>query len=246
MKPNRWLHLFIFTLVFILTACGAKDEVDSNVKTEPPRENQTTTDDSVAKPEEEEKAKDDLLDAEAMVGNLGDYLLRPSDLSDQYSIPEDGEQRLATIRLIQNMGEIDAKTYVKETNRIDGWWLELRRKNKDDFVPSTIESSIELFESVSGARAASSPDYYSLYQDEAREYSPVIGGCNFGDRCLFLRSEKEDPTTETVIVEYIVAYTYNNAFVWVKARGFDFDMDTDYVKEAAGKILTKLESAPTK
>ena len=246
MKPNRRLLLFALIFVLILTACGAKDEVDSSAKTETPQENRSDTDNSAAKSEDNQKVEDDLLDAEAMVENLGEYLLRPDDLSDQYSVPEGGEQRLATIRLIQNMGEIEAKTYIKETNRIDGWWLELRRKNKDDFVPSTIESSIELFDSEQGARSASSPDYYPLYQDEEREYTPVAGGCNLGDRCKFFRSEKEDPTTETVIEEYIVAYTYKNAFVWVMARGFAFDMDTDYVLDAAEKILTKLESAPTK
>jgi hypothetical protein len=245
MKSNRWLLLFILILVLILTACNAKEDANSSANSEADRGNETSIEDSKTQTEEEE-VKVVLLDAEAMLDTLGDYLLRPADLPEEYYIPEGGEQRLATIRLIQNMGEIEAKTYVKETGRIDGWWLEIQRKNKTDFVPTTFENSIELFDSEKGARSASSPDYYSLYQDEEREYTPVAGGCNLGDRCKFFRSEKEDPTTETMIVEYIVAYTYKNAFVWVKARGFDFDMDADYIRDAAGKIFTKLESAPTK
>jgi hypothetical protein len=143
------------------------------------------------------------------------------------------------------MGEVEAKTYVNDTGRLDGWWLELQRTNKEDFAPVSIESSIELFESDKGARTASSPDYFQLHDDETREYSPVAGGCNFGDHCEFFYSEKEDPITELIVAQYNVAFTYKNAFVWIMARGLEFDMDADYVLGAASTVLAKLESAPT-
>jgi hypothetical protein len=163
----------------------------------------------------------------------------------QYFVPDDGEQHTSTLRLIQRMGEIEAKTYVKETGRIDGWWLELNRTSKADFAPGTFQSSIELFQSADGARMAMSPGYYELYQDENREYSRVEGGCDLGDQCEFFYSEKEDPATELVTAQYNVAFAYKNAFVWVMARGLQVDMDADYVLDAARAVFNKLADAPT-
>lgn len=193
----------------------------------------------------EEAVSGILLDTEAMVDRLGNYLLRPDDMPHKYFIPEGGEQRMSTMRLIQNMGEIEAKTYVKETGRIDGWWLQLQRTSKADFAPGTFESSIELFQDANGAETAMSPGYYALYQDENREYSQVQGGCDLGDQCKFFYSEKEDPATELVFAQYNVAFTYRNAFVWVMARGLQVDMEADYVLDAARVVFEKLEEAPT-
>jgi len=187
----------------------------------------------------------DLLDAEAMVDRLGKYLLRAEDLPHSYTIPEDGEQHTSTMRLIQEMGEIEAKTYVRDTGRIDGWWLRLKRTNKADFAPGSFESSIELFTSAAGAQTAMTPAYYLMYKDESREYSPVDGGCNLGDYCEFYYSEKKDPATELVTAQYNLAFSYRNAFAWVMARGLTIDMDPEYVIDAARAVLAKLEAAPT-
>ena len=194
---------------------------------------------------EEPAAAMALLDEEAIVGRMGDYLLRPEDMPHKYIIPEGGEQHQSTIRLIQQMGEIEAKTYVKETGRIDGWWVRLERSSKADFAPGAFESSIELFQSVDDARMAMSPDYYALYQDESREYTKVDGGCDLGDQCEFFYSEKEDKATELITAQYNVAFTYRNAFVWVMARGLQVDMDADYVLDAARVVFEKLQAAPT-
>ena len=48
-----------------------------------------------------------------------------------------------------------------------------------------------------------------------------------------------------IIAQYNIAFTYKNAFVWIMARGLEFDMDADYMLDAANAILAKLESAPT-
>ncbi len=185
-----------------------------------------------------------LLDDEAVLDHLGDYLLRPDDMPHKYLIPEDGEQHTSTLRLIQNLGEIEAKTYVKETGRIDGWWLRFERTSKADFAPGAFESSIELFQTVDGARLAMSPAYYSLYMDESRKYSQVEGGCDLGDQCEFFYSEKEDKATELIMAQYNVAFAYRNAFVWVMARGLQVDMDADYVLDAARMVYNKLLEAP--
>jgi len=246
MKLKRWLITLLFIALVFLPACGSKDK--SGIESEAITSNETSAESSV--PEDDKDTSDEetevtLLDAEAMLETLGNYLLRPGDLPNEYHIPEGGEQRLATIRLIQDMGEVEAKTYVNKTGRIDGWWLELQRSNKADFAPISFESTIEIFDSAKGARSASSPDYFQLFKDETREYSQVAGGCNLGDHCEFYYSEKEDPTTELIIAQYNIVFTYRNAFISIMARGLEFDLDADYVLDAANTVLHKLKSAPT-
>ena len=272
MKSIKWLFIILLLAALMLTACD-KDKsetvtdttsssvlVEETTQPEPSPDQSTSEDkanaDTVTETESEteteteteevkEVVDETLLNTQAMVDYLGNYLLRPDDMPHAYFIPDDGEQRRASIRLIQEMGEIEAKTYIKKTGRVDGWWLRLQRSNKADFVPYTFESSIELFDDAEGARRAMSPAYYYLYHDETRTYSRVDGGCDLGDTCEFFYSEKEDPATDLVTAQYNLAFTYKNAFVWVMARGLEIDLDTDYVLEAAGSVFEKLENAPT-
>ncbi len=193
----------------------------------------------------EEIAEGPLLDAQAMIDRLGTYVLRPDDLPHSYIMADDGERHLTTLRLINEMGELEAKTYVKNTGRIDGWWSRFKRTNKEDFAPAAFESSVELFETVEGAMTAMTPEYYQIHKDESREYNLIEGGCDIGDHCEIYYSEKEDPTTELVTAQYNVAFTYRNAFVWVMARGLVIDLEADYVLDAARSVLAKLQAAPT-
>jgi hypothetical protein len=226
-------------------------EVPTEIPTEPP-EGDTAVEGGgeeeveEAEPEPEKVVEGPLLNAEEMLSRLGNYVLRPGDLPHAYTLSDDGERHLNTRRLINEMGELEAKTYVKNTGRIDGWWSRLKRTNKEDFAPSVFESSIELFDSREGSQAAMSPDNYKLHKDESREHTPVKGGCDLGDHCEFYYSEKEDPVTELVIAQYNVAVRYRNAFAWVMAQGLVVDLDADYVLDAARSVLAKLEGAPTK
>jgi hypothetical protein len=243
MKSIKWMVTILLISLIMLVACKDKEDTSMAEDAGASKEEIAKKSDNVDE-DEDEKVVEPLFDVEAIIGNLGDFVLRPSDMVHAYYIPEEGEQHLATVRLIQNMGEIEAKTYVKETGRIDGWWTELHRTNKEDFVPSTFESSIEFYESAEGAQAAMTPTYYSLYQDETREYIPVDGGCDLGDNCKFFYSEKENPTTEIITAQYNIAFTYRNSFVWVMARGLTLDMEADYVLDVAKVMLAKLEKAP--
>jgi hypothetical protein len=205
-------------------------------------------------PEENDEAEsipegtpdESLLDAQAMLDRLGDYVLRPGDLPHAYNLPEGGELHMSNQRLINEMGQLEAKTYIRDTGRIDGWWLRLKRTNNDDFAPNAFESAIQLFETAEGAQLAMSPDHYQLHRDESREYQLLDGGCQLGDQCEFYYSEREDPATEVVVAQYNVAFTYKNAFVWVMARGLEIDLEADYVMDAARVVVRKLERAPTR
>lgn len=246
MKSYKWLVLFLLVSLLVLSACQKGEDAVSENSVEVLVEEtpmSSKTDDT----REGSKAKspETRLDVTAMLEGLGSYLLRPDDMPHSYYIPQDGEQHTGTIRLIQELGEIPAKTYVKDTGRIDGWWLQLKRVNKADFAPSTVMSSIELFESAEGAHKAISPTYAHLQMDSTGEYSPIDDGCDIGDNCEFYYAASEDPATEIVTVRYDIAFTYKNALVWVMAQGIEIDMEADYVLQAASTLLSKLETAPT-
>lgn len=267
MDTKKWLILLWLVALLLVTACQddraattveeteiptliptlIPTEIPTDIpKEDPPTPENTaeTSAEGVGKPED--TPIEPLLDSEAMLARLGGYLLRPDDLPHSYSLSEGGELHNTTLRLINDMGELKAKTYVRNTGRIDGWWVQLKRASKADFAPGTFENSIELFESQDGAQTAMTPDYYQLHQDESREYTLVDGGCDLGDRCEFYYSEKEDPATELVTAQYTVAFTYKNAFVWVMARGLTVDLEAGYVLDAARSVLGKLVTAPTK
>jgi hypothetical protein len=193
----------------------------------------------------EEIAVGPLFDPEEMLKRLGTYVLRPDDMPHSYVMAGDGERHLTTLRLINEMGELEAKMYIKSTGRIDGWWSTFKRTSKEDFAPGTFESSVELFETPEGALAAMSPEYYAIHKDETREYNLVEDGCDIGDYCEIYYSEVKDPATEVVTAQYNVAFTYRNAFAWVMARGLIVDLEADYVMDAARAVLAKLGTAPT-
>ena len=267
MDTKKWLTLFGLVAILLLTACQgdetqtlieeveiptlAPTEIPTDIPTDILIEASPTPENPVETVVEveavpEEPGVESLLDTEAMIERFGNYVLRPDDLPHSYTLSEDGERHITTLRLINEWGELEAKTYVRNTGRIDGWWLQLKRTNKSDFAPGAFESSIELFETQEGARTAMAPDNFLLHKDESREYTLVDGGCDLGDHCEFYYSEREDPNTELITAQYNVAFTYKNAFVWVMARGLTVDLEANYVLEAANSVLGKLENAPTK
>jgi hypothetical protein len=263
MVTKKWQILLCFVALLLLAACKGDgeattvEEIESQTEIStvipaelptdiPPEDTPMSEEVKQEDPAPEEPVAGNLLDAEAMIERFGNYVLRPEDLPHSYSLSEGGELHITTRRLINEMGELEAKTYVRNTGRIDGWWMKLDRTNKEDFAPGSFESMIELFDSQAGAQAAIAPENYQLHQDESRAYQLVDGGCDLGDRCEFYYSEKEEPTTELVIAQYNIAFTYKNAFVWVMSRGLIIDMEADYILDAARSVLAKLESAPTK
>jgi hypothetical protein len=182
-------------------------------------------------------------DPEVYASTLGNFVLRPDDLPNDYRIPENGEKRVSNLGVIQNVGEVAGKHYIVSTGRIDGWYLQLERRKKADVAPAAFESTIELFESSDGAQLALSPEWFKAYKDENKIPTWIESGCNFGDQCLFYYYESLDPATNLTKLEYDVAFAYKNVLVWVMGRGLDIDVTPDYVLNAAEAVYERLEAA---
>ena len=115
-----------------------------------------------------------------MIENLDDYVLCVEDMPNQYKIVTDGERHLTNLRVINTVGEVEGKRYLAATGRINGWSLELELVNKAEFIPYTVYSQVELFESSEGAQTAFGPDWFHAHIDEEREPAWIESGCNIG------------------------------------------------------------------
>jgi len=196
-------------------------------------------------PQVTEKApvKGDIFDPATFSQALGNYILRPEDLPHKYRIPAGGEARVSNLGVIQQIGEVEGKRYILATGRVDGWSIELERKNKEDIAPITFQSTIEVFESHEGALTALSPEWFKAYKNEKKKPEWVEGGCDLGDQCLFYYYKTLDPATNLTKLEYDVAFVYKNVLVWVMGRGLDIDVNPDYVLNAARILFDKLNRA---
>ncbi len=170
-----------------------------------------------------------------------DFVVRPEDLPDEFHIVAGSELPWTNKSIVLEMGEVQGKTYISETGRVDGWQMRLKRTDRTDIAPAVVESTIEIFETKDGARLALSEDWFKAYQDEDRDPDFISGGCNLGDECILYSYTDYDPATQLTYVRYEIAFVYENVLVWIGTDGLDIDHDESYLLDAAQVILDRLE-----
>ncbi len=257
MKKRSLVVILFLSLGMILAACSLPSQETSGdvvVPEEPAADSAAAPVEVDAAPEADtasgvdtsEDADDvsppaESFNTDSLESKLSQFVLRDDDLPNDYRLLSGGESGYSNLDLINEMGELQAKQYIKATGRINGWQIMLERVHKQDFAPSTMENYIELFETNEGAQLALSEEWFRAY-DYDSELHWVEGGCDLGDMCLFYYTEKHDPASQLTTQTYEVAFVYRNVLVWVRGRGLDIDMDAEYVLDAAQEILEKLES----
>lgn len=181
------------------------------------------------------------LASEKLSRALNEYVLRPGDLSVDYYVKSNGERIWGNRAVILEMGELDGKSYIVETGRLDGWYINLRRSDSTDIGPATYTNTVEIFETSDGARLALSPEYFKAYTDDTYDFEILDKNCNVGDRCVLYTAEKFDPVTRLTTVRYDIGFVYRNVLVWISVTGLDVEIREADVLEAAQIILDKLE-----
>ena len=252
MKKISLFFIVVFIIALALTACSSGEAEDSsapeptavaNVPDQPEEKEEAAEEQAPAEAPEVQESEG-VFDTEEMLKDLGRYVLRPEDMPDPYKIIEDGEQHITNLRVVNDAGEVEGKRYLAATKRVDGWSLELERRNKEDLVPATVYSYIQVFETAEGAQTAFGPDWFPAYTDEEHQANWIEDGCDIGDACVLYYYERLEPTTELTILQYEVAFVYKNTLSLVMGRGLDFDMDPDYLLNAAGIMFEKIDTAP--
>lgn len=257
MKKISLFFIVIFVIALALTACSSNEPEDAGSSAPEPTavvnvpDQPTEAEEAEEAPKEEAPAEapevkesEGLFDVAELVDGLEYYVLRPEDMPDPYKIVVDGEQHLTNLRVINNVGEVEGKRYIAATGREDGWSLELERVHKADLIPATILSHLQVFATAEGAQTAFGPDWLPAYTDEENQANFIENGCDLGDACVMYYYERLEPTTEVTILQYEVAFVYKNTLSIVMGRGLDFDMNPDYLLNAAGIMFDKLDTAP--
>ena len=268
MKINLFSIILVFLILIALTACssGSSEDVATQVleptntsipdPTDLPTPEPTTVANEPETPvesalEEEEPTEtpdivvsEGVFDTEKLVENLNDFVLRSDDMPNQYRLVEDGEQHITNRRVLNTIGQAEGKRYIAASNRLDGWSIELERVHKEDLTPYTIFSQIEVFETTKGAQTAFGTDWFHAYSDENRKPNWIEDGCDIADSCIMYYYEKVDPTTELTTLQYEVAFVYRNVLAQVMGRSLDFDMNPEYVVQAAKSLFGKIDTAP--
>jgi hypothetical protein len=187
-----------------------------------------------------------IFDTEKLVENLDDFVLRSEDMPAQYRLVEDGEHHITNRRVINTIGQVEGKRYIAASSRLDGWSIELERVKKEDLTPYTIFSQVEVFATTEGAQTAFGPDWFHAYTDKNRTPNWIEEGCDIADACIMYYYEKFDPTTELTTLQYEIAFVYKNVLAQVMGRSLDFDMNPEYVVQAAEFLFEKIDTAPTR
>jgi hypothetical protein len=253
MKKIGLFFIVLFIMVLSLTACSSDEgsEVDTPPTATPvvnvPDQPESDESEPEAPPDVDVDTSRGLFDSEAMIANLQDYVLRPEDLPNEYRIIDGGELHQTNLRVIQTVGEVEGKRYMAATDRQDGWSLELERVNREELIPYTLFTQIEVFETSEGAQTAFGPDWLPVYQeteDEDKIPNWIEGGCDFGDGCILYYYEKLDPATELTTLEYEMVFVVKNVLGKIMGRGVDYDMDPEFFNDAAEILFSKVEAAP--
>lgn len=254
MKKISLLLVLIFVFSVTLAACSSDTATEApqepqptavaNVPEKPTTDESAAAEEPAAPPEVEVDSSQGLFDTAAMLENLGAYVLRPEDLPNAYKIMADGEQHINNLKVINTVGEVEGKRYIAASTRVDGWSLELQRVNKEELIPYTLYSQIEVFETPEGAQTAFSADWLPVYNLEEGAVQPSFLECSFGDACVMYYYEKLDPATEITTLQYEIVFVYNNVLAQVMARGADYDMNPDFVVNAAQILFDKISAAP--
>lgn len=181
------------------------------------------------------------LSTEKLSRAVNEFVLRPDDLSVDYYVKSNGERIWGNRAVILEMGELNGKSYIVETGRVDGWYINLRRSDRTDIGPATYTNTVEIFETNDGARLALSPEYFKAYTSDTYDFEILDKNCNVGDSCILYTSERFDPVTRLTTMRYDIGFVYRNVLVWISVTGLDVELREADVLEAAQIILDKLE-----
>jgi hypothetical protein len=170
------------------------------------------------------------------------HVLRPADMEYGYHVDEGAEIRFGNAYYVGDLGELQAKTFIAETGRVDGWKISLRRNSSSDFTPAIFDNYVEVYETSEGASAAISPAWFWAYTDPKQAPDDFIDeSCNIGQECLLYSYTKFDPATGLTTERYDVVFRFHNIITWVSAHSLDVEVSEQDALNAAQFLYDKLQ-----
>jgi len=142
--------------------------------------------------------------------------------------------------VIGRMGENDGGKYLRETGRIDGWYIFFKRGSSRVPAPKELSHRISQFESCEGALIA--VEKYTAYKID-NKYEMVDDDYDLGDKTVISKYRELQPGGE-YIVRYYVETAYRNYVSQILAYGYEEKFDLEYVIQIAEIALELLADAP--
>ena len=182
------------------------------------------------------------VDHDSFIVSMDQLVLRPNDFDARYNIAPAGDFRMDNAQFSRNFGSTYGKPYILNTGRVDGWDLSLERANPNDFAPELVRSQVSYHESVNGAKAAMSEEWFWAYQVEDRAPDAFMDkSCSVGNECMSFMYKEVKPGGGAVVERYDVAFRYQNVVAWVFIKGQQGEVSEDLALQYAQMVLDKVE-----
>jgi hypothetical protein len=182
------------------------------------------------------------IDQDIFVVSMDQLVLRPNDMDTRYNIAGGGDFRMNNAQFSHNFGSIYGKPFILNTRRVDGWDITLERANPNDFAPELIRSQVSYHETVDGASAALSKDWFWAYQLDDRAPETFLDqSCAVGDECLSFMYKEAKPGSGAITERYDVAFRHQNVVVWLYIKGQQGEVSEDLALQYAQMVLEKVE-----
>ncbi len=167
----------------------------------------------------------------------GELMLFLSDLPGQgiFAPPGSGEIGNAdNSQIIQEMGPDSGNQYIKETGRMDGWWVDYHQRGNNGQYPKEVYDNVIMFQTAAGAQLA-----LTKYSDNINQgYTEIQDAQHVGDLSrTFIKKDAQD-------VWYDIDFTYRNYAHIIECAGPANQVQPQFVEGIADTLLNKLKSAP--
>lgn len=183
------------------------------------------------------------VDQAQFIVKMNELVLGPKDMPVPYRIASGSNARFDNASAATAMGSELGKPYIAATGRVDGWDLFMERANATDIGPESYRSRVEIFETVEGASAAISEQWFWAYTDPKKTPTEWLSkNCNVGNECLSFMYQEAKPGAGAVHERYDVAFRYRNSLVWVFVNGVQGDVSEEVALDAARMILERIKA----
>jgi hypothetical protein len=181
------------------------------------------------------------VETESLVLNINELVLQQKDLPGNYST--DYNTRLSNEQLTGAIGAAEAKTYILETGRVDGWHVYYQRAGAGQLVPEFYFNRTEVFESTQGASQALSDEFFWVYTDEEKAPDEWLDrSCSYGQECILFSYREVKAAAGAATVRTDMAFRYKNVLVWLYVKGQEGEATEQNLFDAAELLIDRIDS----
>ena len=180
------------------------------------------------------------VETDELVLNLTGLTLLPKDLPGNYNT--EYTTRYSNEQLVNTLGAAEGKSYVIDTNRVDGWQVYYSRVGSAQIVPEFYFNRAEVFETSQGAKLALSEDIFWAYTDDDKTPDEWLDkSCRYGQKCLLFSYREIKPGAGAANVRIDMAFSHKNVMVWLYVTGVEGEATEQHLFDAAEIIIDRID-----